>query len=637
MNEAVDTNDGEIFASLSRKLIDGNLDKHEQDLLFETLGKYKKQDLQKDLRRFFNKHEASVILNFHENVKTFSNLIAGYELSKEKNNQVLRQFFFKGKKVSDGFFSQTYRHVLNYIQTTATLKVKTEIFFDIHSYFKYGCFEEDLANDEDLQAVFKHVTEFKDDNNRKLNLLNSLNYDDFEKSYALKELSEKILELSEKRNLGVKVIVNRNNDFLAVALTENYLNKSNIAKSGFIDRVKQTPQGIVVSLGTADSTFEFQSEREQLARHIAALEASLMRKEFLNFGVQDIHSIDFYGLTQFTQKNGEQLQNNLVNLGIESEAMSFMSKSFGYVLGTPKISPLLKSKISFNGILCSDLNNKSLFNAENTLNVFLDNIIKNKDSIVEYFKNNAGLNYFSDYLNDLARFISMDSNKFEIKNHKTLIGKLDKVEALAKKLNISPLELESAKINLTPEFQTRKYQSFKTSLENEHQKHVANQKYLKNEIHRQKNEIKKILVSTFNIDPQNLEDKAKYNFMTARSTSPRSPYKQDRDQLGFKLKGAKFNADPNSFINFTPAQRLYLHVDSELEKRLETIYDYDSQKWKQSLYNEKTPANLKKMIEAIDQLDGNNPNSMFTLNKVWKASDFNETAVKKKKIKGLKI
>ena len=378
--------DNELLLSLSQKLISHNIDLDEQERIIDLLGRYKSKELQDTLSEFLSPKDIQVISNFHDNMEAFSNLVTEYEMGGKEDSKVLRTFFFSGKRVNDGLLTPAYRHVLNFVQNEASLKVKTEIFFDIHSYFKYGCFEEDLLKDNELKDLHSSVISVKRNKKKGVDLLGLSNVNDAftktnEGSLALSGFCTKIKELNERRNIGVKVITNKNNNYLSINVNYDYLNKTGIAKSGYIDRVKKTPQGIVVSLGTSDSSFEFQSEREQLAKHIAALEVAIVRGEFENYAVKDIHAIDFYGLTQYTRKNGEFLQERMISLGIEPELMSFISKSLGYVIESDQISEEMKSKISFQGILCSDLEHSAISHLEKTLNTLLDKVILNKENI----------------------------------------------------------------------------------------------------------------------------------------------------------------------------------------------------------------------------------------------------------------
>ncbi len=612
MNDVLKQDD-EILRALSEKLISKNIAVEEQEQLLELLGRYDSKDLQNSLKSIgLLSHDIAVIKNFHDNIKAFSNLII--------NNDpvILRSFFFSGKKVNDGLLSPAYRHVLNYVQNDATLKVKTEIFFDIHSYFKYDCFEEDLANDKELKELDAKVRHLKK-GKKTIDLLalssNELNsIEDLEISGVIHDFCVKIKTLNLSRNMGVRVVSNKNNDLLSVTKdNDSYINKIGIAKSGYIDCMKKTPRGLVVAMGTSDSSLNFQSEREQLTRHVAALGASILRKEFGDYTDKDLYAIDFYSLTGYKRKHDDKLQESLVGLGIEVEMMSFLNHCLSYVLKSPQISEEMKSKISYQGILCASLENKDLSNLEGTLNSLLGKVLAHQDEIIEQVKNREGLSFINGYFSNIAEFIEKNSQCLEIKDHNSLIDKMRSLVNLSRELGIPSVDLRSSISNLSPDFQKARYKDFKEILNEDRIFQEKKQIDLKNDILRQKEEILSIVVKRYGIDLSRIMDKAKYNHLTAK----RRTSENERKKLGLALKGdIQFNKSPSSFTSFSPAERLYCHL-AGLDENLAVNYGYNSKLWNPASPTSTEAKEIKMFANIVNKLDMKNSSALPEIGKVW--------------------
>lgn len=355
------------------------------------------------LSNFLPPEDINVFINFNKNIQSFGNILEDFIEDKSPSNDSLRDYFFNSKHVNSLLLSDEYREILDYIQNDLTQKVKVELYMDIQAYFLYGCYEQDKRDPIKWPPG----------------------------SLSSKQKYERIKALSEQRNIGV-LVKKEDSGRYSIQCGENQLSKNGLAKAGYIDRVKITPSGLVVMLGTSDGSLSLYNEPTQLREHIKALSVGISNGELNYNGTTytktDICDISFNILTK-TKTINYTLQTKMQECGLNSEAMRFLNTSFAPFLAEPGIDDYFKYNCSMNGIACSGLDKTKLEKLEEFILETLKNINSNTRSIEAIVANYGGRFEVLEYFKNFAEFLDQAQRVTDFSNHKKILKELKFIQS----------------------------------------------------------------------------------------------------------------------------------------------------------------------------------------------------------------
>lgn len=377
------------------------IDKDEQNWLINLTAKFKdssKEEIHNYFAGMLSSKECGVFYNFKENIGNLTGIIEFLQDNKMPTKDAIRNYFFGGKYIDKLLFSDTYRNVLEYIQSDLKNAVKAEMLTDLKVYFEYGCYDEDLS-DPDFKKIIDNPNSSR------------------------KEIYEAIMDMSFKRNIGVKAIINNRTDERTVEVFGDYLNKNGIAKSGFVDLVKMTPKGVVIALTTADGKIHSDTEKNELENHISCIYYGILKNEFnflhngekINISLSDIFDIKFCVLTEFTSEIHRGLQEKLINLGINHEKLTFLNSCMLPYIKSKNIGDEFKRIVSCEGYACIGANNNELNNLDSYIINDLINLTERKNEIINLYENGAA-SWISKYFSKMQDFIDKASRIIHIGN-----------------------------------------------------------------------------------------------------------------------------------------------------------------------------------------------------------------------------
>lgn len=388
--------DIKLLKLLNEKILsDQELSELDQDKLMDLVGEFKgktREYINDYFKEDLNNDEKKVFINFFDNIKSIGEILTKLQNNEEPTKEEIREYFFKGKNISKVLFTDSFRNVLDYIQVNLNIKVKAEVYADFKVYFETGCYEEDIKNDP---TFAKNIDKYAGDGEK---------------------LYETISQKSQERNIAVKVENNKDTGRKKVSIKANYLNKSGIAKAGFIDCVKMTPKGLVISLATSDGTISYDAEKRQLVDHLSAIYHSIINNEFKYYvkenenyilkqikSVDDIYEVRFNMLTSAKSNLMSEKYTMLESLNINKEKFRFLSECMSQVIDTGFISDSLKRKISLEGFACSGIDNSAIANLEAFNVKELKGLMDKKEEILSIFPSNNEV--IKDYFESVGKYL----------------------------------------------------------------------------------------------------------------------------------------------------------------------------------------------------------------------------------------
>ena len=348
-----------------------------------------------------NNEECSVFYNFYKNIEDISPILDTLKEKKRPSIEVIKNYFFNGKQVPIASFSDTYRSSLNYIQKYFNIQIKTKIFSDLKIYFDTGCFEEDLLNDHDFRLC--------------INAANSKN----------KSIFDSILEKSESRNILIEAINNPETGARTVLIENTEKSNLLIPNSRFMDCVKETPFGLVVSIACSDGKISKDQEKEKLEKYLSCIEFGIQKGEFKYskneiektvISTDAIHEIRFFLLTEF------KLQDGLKEFGISNEKYSFLMHCMTRLIRSFHVGEDLKNKVKLDGIACDGIEN--LKNIDKIIINDIDKIIQNKNKIISLMENGENQRIV-DFFNKISQFLIKNATYIKVENFEDLCSSVE--------------------------------------------------------------------------------------------------------------------------------------------------------------------------------------------------------------------
>ncbi len=538
------------------------LNESDQEKLLDVLFLFEDKS-PKEIKDFFgsslNKEEVNVFFNFHQNLNKFKEVISVISSKDKLTNDVLREYFFNNKNLDAVFFSDEYRKVLDYVQTESDLKVKTELFFDLHTYFKFGCFEDDRAHDEEFDKLF------------------TVQKKDFQAIY------DAVKKKSSDRDIGVKVVRDPRDGFVTVQVNNDYLSKAGIAKSGFIDRVKITPKGVAIALGTSDGTLNFLSEREQLSEHMQAFELGVRHGKFAKLGydtTNEVAEVNFYLMTQFNREKYVDLQNKLEGVGICNEQMLFLNSCYSSLLKNPVISDEFKAKAGMEGVVCQGITKEDAADIEGFLHNKLGDLVKNKKEI-SYMRDNEAFKWIKGYFDNLGEFLVDIYDKVEIKNNTKLIGLINELD------DFFPSQFSAKKLSrlYEKERQQEDRELYRADFEKERQELLVRYDGILTDKEKTQHDINEKLIVGYDVKEVTIEKKVRFNHFVemVRDSLKRKSVRGAREHFAkCEWIGRDLNPERQKKqslrnirkMQFSFAERLYVKNNPEFENELEFDYKF---------------------------------------------------------------
>lgn len=485
------------FQECSEQLSKIHTDKDLQERILNLVEQFKgmsHDSILSYLEDFLPSTEARVFSNFHKNLTSFKNIITLYSNGQQPTNTELRNHFLNGQYINNLLFCDDYREILDYIQSDLSAAVKVEIFMDIQAYFSHGCYNEDKLNEPRLNKNLSPAKKF-----------------------------DLIKELSEKRNIGIKV-KHHSNDRYSIECVPQQLSKSGMAKPGFIDRVKRIPGGkIVVLLGTSDGTLSLKNEGLQLREHIKSLCIGIENQQLVYnkkvYTLDDIHDISFNILTEYKSQKSESLQESMVDCGLNIETMRFLDYAFIPFLEEPCINDILKYRCSMNGIACNGISRSKIYKIDSFILETLQTINKNIGSI-ENLIQNGGRVKIKEFLMEFSSFLEKSQKITDFSNHEKILQELIKIQAHPTFSNLFPTGTSIVQLldGFDPVNQHKKRLNFKTVYSANQIIHMNEQKDLFQSHNQEKLRINTVLESQpFNVNPLYIKQVIQYNLLNTFS------------------------------------------------------------------------------------------------------------------------
>lgn len=360
-------------------------------------------EIKEYLSPFLSPEETKVIINYKKNTEITNDMLSKLMAGEPMLENFVRDYFFNSEYINKLLLSDEYREMLDFVQHELTLKVKVELFMDMCAYFSYGCYEEDKKNPKKWPS----------------------------KDLSTKQKYELVKKLSEKRNIGV-LVKKDDSGRCSIQCGEIQHSKNGLAKSGYIDRVKITPSGLVVMLGTSDGSLSLYKEPLQLRDHTKALSVGISNGELQHNGItytkENICDVSFNILTKHKSSNSHHLQKKMNECGLNSEAMRFLNTSFVHFLAEPGIDDYFKYQCSMNGIACSGLDKEKLANLENFIIETLQTINSNLKNTESLLNMHGGRAEIIEYLHNFASFLDESQRITDFTKNKKIIKELKKIQ-----------------------------------------------------------------------------------------------------------------------------------------------------------------------------------------------------------------
>lgn len=569
-------NDIKLLKDINLKIEDGiEISNDEEIRLLDLVGEFK--DKSKEfVNSYFgdelNKSEKKVFTNFYDNVKNMGAILSKLKNKIEPTNEEVRDYFFNGKNVNKLLFTDTYRSVLEFIQVNLNLTVKAEIYADLKVYFDTGCFEEDLKENTFKESI-----------------------DEFVEQPA--KLFDLISKKSQERNIGVKIVKNKNSGVKTVAIKKDYLNKAGLAKSGYVDCVKITPNGLVISMATSDGTISYDKEKSQLTEHLAAIHYAIVNGDFKyyrkngeDWSLHQVKSLDeilevrFNMLTAARTKDSAKKYDELSNLNINKERFRFLSECMSQVIDSDSLPDLLKRKISLEGFACQGIDNSALINLETFNKAEINGLLDKKEEIFAALSSNNDL--IKEHFESIGKYL-LATIAIDIKNtddYCKTIGEF--VEAFGEILPST--QKNQLKVNYKKEIflmlnsDTKEDIARRQLVENEKQYQLS--MLFKDETAKINEEIFKLLPT---LDEAMIESRVKRMLIT-------------EELIELQKKDKRFKQDKP--VKVSDVYKLYIANNLDFASKLEHLYGYKNE----ALPSFKSPKKAKENDLAQKILNKNN-------------------------------
>lgn len=564
-----DVQDLQLFS----QAINGNraLTDQEEDILVNIIDRFKdhtKSAIIKHFEGYLKSEECEVFCNFHKSIYKIIDILDTLKEGKQVSKKELRGYLFKNKNINKILFSDTFRDILDYIQVELNTKVKAELLSDLYIYFDTGCFEEDKNNNK----YFKESLE--------------------RKNITKQEIFELIKNKSQERNIGVEAILNPMTGERTVKISDNFLNKFDMAKSGFIDCVKITPKGFVISMTTADGKISNDQEKQQLEKHLSCLEFGILKSDFKYISngreitvksIDEIAEVRFCVVTEYTADNSLNIQNILHDLGIDNEKLTFLHSCMSNVIKSYKMSDELKSKIKFEGYACEGISNKDLNNLDELIIRDIDKLVQNSKKIIEA-KETVASEAIQKYFNSLADFLMQSAEKIHVKDYTKLCRAINKLCIAFNETNcFGAGVVDNLKIFYMEELLPQRHKSYREQLlkaqtiEYNKQMSIVDKKT--------ENQQKIIEILKPYVDTDLIISKARFNHTLKNKY--KFLEKKNKDKSSLKIINQiiadynihfrkKSDENSHSYANFSFIERLYIENALPLSKTLKDHFDFDN-------------------------------------------------------------